>query len=106
MPRTSRSISTPAWLAANSARMTGGSTSEFILARMRAGSPRRAAAASRSMRSMTESRMPNGATTRRLHLGGSAKPVNRLKSAETSSATSSRAVNRDRSVYSRAVCGL
>ena len=39
MPRTMRSISTPAWLAAYSSSISAGSTRLFILAMMRAGRP-------------------------------------------------------------------
>ena len=47
MPRTIRSIGTPAWDASYSAEMMSGSTSAFILAMMRAGRPARAWAISR-----------------------------------------------------------
>ena len=51
MPRTIKSICTPARLASYRARMMPGSISEFILAMMRAGRPARASAVSAAMRS-------------------------------------------------------
>ena len=67
MPRTSRSIFTPAWDARYSARITSGSTSAFILATMRPSLPK---PRSRSISSMIRSFSPTGATANRRQAGG------------------------------------
>ncbi len=62
MPRTIKSMRTPACEARYSARITSGSTSEFIFATMRASCPSRASAVSRSMAASVFCRRFSGAT--------------------------------------------
>ena len=63
MPRTLRSIGTPAWEARYSASMQRWSTSEFIFMRMRACLPAACAATVRSISSSNGSRIASGATS-------------------------------------------
>ena len=79
IPRTMRSMLTPAWDASYSARMMAGSTSAFILATMLAGRPSRACSASRRIMAMKRSRILRGATISLRYCGGAAKPVSTLK---------------------------
>ena len=71
MPRTTRSIGTPAALASYSFSIISGSTSEFIFAQMRAGFPAWAAAISASISLISSSRMFCGEITSCLRFRGS-----------------------------------
>ena len=106
MPRTIRSISTPALDASHSASMTSPSTRLFILATMRAGSPARAFAASRAMSAMSCSRRFTGATSSLRYSRWREKPVSVLNSSDTSAPSASLQLSRPKSVYVRAVLEL
>ncbi len=70
MPRTIRSIGTPASLAAYSSSIRRRSTRPFIFAMIRAGRPARAWSASRRMRSTSPSRRSVGREEEVVEAGG------------------------------------
>src|SRR5918997_1410430 len=105
VPRTIRSMRTPARAALYKASMTVGSTSAFILTMMRAGWPSSAFRPSRPISSMTCSLSPCGATRNFRQRRPWEYPVSRLNNSLASSPNSGLAVNSPRSVYLLAVLG-
>lgn len=103
MPRTMRSMRTPACEARYSAWITCGSVNAFIFAMMRAGRPARASSASKSIHWINRDARSNGDWITRFKRRTLPRPVSWLNRPCTSSAIAWFAVIKPMSVYACAV---
>jgi len=103
IPRTIKSMSTPARDARYNAAMTSASVIAFIFATMRAGRPARACSDSRAINSRNRSRSPYGATISDRNVFWRENPVRTLNRSVMSAPMRGSVVKNPRSVYTRAV---